>query len=105
MTGRVVQRHEHLPAAPLLHRERALVTAQAVVVDVEAAAQPEAGVERIIWLPYGLLGDADTDGHVDDITRFTGVMGPFAFTPGRDPASTEGVVVLEMRGGKFGILK
>lgn len=38
-------------------------------------------------------------------TRFTGVMGPFAFTPGRDPASTEGVVVLEMRGGKFGILK
>lgn len=38
-------------------------------------------------------------------TRSTGVMGPFAFTPGRDPASTEGVVVLEMRGGKFGVLK
>ena len=31
-------------------------------------------------------------------------MGPFSFTPGRDPASTEGVVVLEMRGGKFGVL-
>jgi len=36
-------------------------------------------------------------------TNYTGVMGPFTFTDHRDPASTEGVVVLEMRGGKFGI--
>jgi branched-chain amino acid transport system substrate-binding protein len=36
-------------------------------------------------------------------TKFDGVMGPFSFTSGRDPASTEGVVVLEMQGGKFGI--
>ncbi len=36
-------------------------------------------------------------------TKYTGVMGPFTFTPGRDPASTEGVVVLAMQGGKFGI--
>jgi branched-chain amino acid transport system substrate-binding protein len=36
-------------------------------------------------------------------TKFDGVMGPFTFTAGRDPASTEGVVVLEMQGGKFGI--
>ncbi len=36
-------------------------------------------------------------------TSYTGVMGPFAFTAGRDPASSEGVVVLEMKGGKFGI--
>jgi len=36
-------------------------------------------------------------------TKFSGVMGPFAFTPGRDPASAEGVVVLEMQGGTFGI--
>jgi branched-chain amino acid transport system substrate-binding protein len=36
-------------------------------------------------------------------TKFNGVMGPFTFTAGRDPASTEGVVVLEMQGGKFGI--
>jgi branched-chain amino acid transport system substrate-binding protein len=34
-------------------------------------------------------------------TRHTGVMGPFTFTPGRDPGSTEGVVVLMMQGGKF----
>ena len=38
-------------------------------------------------------------------TSFSGVMGPFAFTAGRDPASAEGVVVLEMNGGKFGIAK
>ncbi len=34
-------------------------------------------------------------------TKFNGVMGPFTFSPGRDPASTEGVVVLVMQGGKF----
>ena len=36
-------------------------------------------------------------------TKSEGVMGPFTFTPGRDPASTEGVVVLAMQAGKFGI--
>ena len=36
-------------------------------------------------------------------TKHSGVMGPFTFTPGRDPASTEGVVVLAMQGGKFGV--
>jgi branched-chain amino acid transport system substrate-binding protein len=36
-------------------------------------------------------------------TKYDGVMGPFTFTAGRDPASTEGVVVLSMQGGKFGI--
>ncbi len=36
-------------------------------------------------------------------TKYNGVMGPFTFTPGRDPASAEGVVVLEMQGGKFGV--
>lgn len=38
-------------------------------------------------------------------TSFTGVMGPFSFTEGRDPASTEGVVVLTMKAGKFQILQ
>ncbi|WP_158744611.1 ABC transporter substrate-binding protein [Acidisphaera sp. L21] len=36
-------------------------------------------------------------------TKFEGVMGPFSFTTGRDPASAEGVVVLVMQNGKFGI--
>ncbi len=37
------------------------------------------------------------------LTNYNGVMDPFTFTPGRDPASTEGVVVLAMQDGKFGI--
>ena len=38
-------------------------------------------------------------------TKYNGVMGPFSFTPSRDPASTEGVVVLTVQGGKFVIAK
>ncbi len=38
-------------------------------------------------------------------TKSTGVMGPFSFTENRDPADTSGVVVIEMKGGKFQILK
>jgi branched-chain amino acid transport system substrate-binding protein len=34
-------------------------------------------------------------------TKHNGVMGPFTFTQGRDPGSTEGVVVLMMQGGHF----
>ena len=37
--------------------------------------------------------------------KYSGVMGPFAFTPDRDPADTSGVVVIEMKGGKFQIFK
>jgi len=29
------------------------------------------GVEKVIWLPGGITGD-DTDGHIDDVARFTG---------------------------------
>ena len=36
-------------------------------------------------------------------TKHNGVMGAFTFTAGRDPASTEGVVVLSMQDGKLGI--
>jgi len=36
-------------------------------------------------------------------TDHTGPMGPFRFTDHRDPASTEGVVVLELEGGAFRI--
>jgi len=37
--------------------------------------------------------------------KHNGVMGPFSFTPDRDPADTSGVVVIEMKGGKFQIFK
>lgn len=38
-------------------------------------------------------------------TKYDGVMGPFSFTEGRDPADTSGVVVIEMKNAKFQILK
>jgi branched-chain amino acid transport system substrate-binding protein len=50
-------------------------------------------------------GAAEPDKVREALTRtsYTGVMGPFTFTDHRDPASTAGVVVLEMEGGKFRI--
>ena len=37
---------------------------------IEAYLQNYYGVEQILWLGDGIIGD-DTDGHIDDITRFT----------------------------------
>ncbi len=58
----------------------------------------------------GAAIDASGDGtsaHIRDAllkVHYTGVTGPFSFDANRDPARTEGVVVLEMRGGHFRIL-
>ncbi len=59
-------------------------------VKIMAAAIDRAGAADPVKLRDALLQ-----------TKFDGVMGPFSFTPGRDPASTEGVVVLAMQDGKF----
>jgi branched-chain amino acid transport system substrate-binding protein len=37
--------------------------------------------------------------------KWNGVLGPFSFTPGRDPADISGVVVIEIRGGRFQLLQ
>ena len=37
---------------------------------IEAYLQNYYGVEQVLWLGDGIVGD-DTDGHIDDITRFT----------------------------------
>src|SRR5690606_1573643 len=37
--------------------------------DIEAVLRRALGVEQIIWLGEGIVGD-DTDGHIDDLARF-----------------------------------
>src|SRR4051812_8759780 len=37
---------------------------------IEAELRARLGAERVVWLPYGLLEDRDTDGHVDLIAAF-----------------------------------
>ncbi|MEM6552158.1 MAG: agmatine deiminase family protein [Planctomycetota bacterium] len=37
---------------------------------LEAHLQHTLGVQQIVWLPHALAGD-DTDGHIDDLARFT----------------------------------
>jgi agmatine deiminase len=39
--------------------------------DIEARLRSMLGVEQIVWLGEGIEGD-DTDGHIDDLTRFVG---------------------------------
>lgn len=52
----------------LLHPNRNPTMAQD---DVETALKDMLGVSQILWLKDGIVGD-DTDGHVDDLTRFVG---------------------------------
>jgi agmatine deiminase len=48
--------------------------------DIEGELRRWLGVERIVWLRYGILEDDDTDGHVDNVAAFVG--------PGRVIAQT-----------------
>jgi branched-chain amino acid transport system substrate-binding protein len=52
-------------------------------------------------------GDTDPDKLHDALlaTDHDGIMGPFQFTPHRDPASAKGVVTLVVKDGRFQILK
>ena len=38
--------------------------------DIERELGARLGVEKVIWLPRGLHGDTDTDGHVDNLAAF-----------------------------------
>ncbi|MDO8211220.1 agmatine/peptidylarginine deiminase [Conexibacter sp. CPCC 206217] len=39
-------------------------------VDIEQELRLQLGVEQIVWLGQGLIEDADTDGHVDNVAAF-----------------------------------
>ena len=41
--------------------------------EIEVVLEAELGVTTIVWLPYGLALDDDTDGHVDNIAAFAGL--------------------------------
>jgi agmatine deiminase len=48
--------------------------------EIENELRRRLGIERVVWLPYGVLEDDDTDGHVDNVAAFVG--------PGRVIAQT-----------------
>ena len=61
-TGRLVTTEQCLlnpTRNPLLQRE-----------EIERELSVHLGVERIVWLGHGLVEDADTDGHVDNVCAF-----------------------------------
>jgi agmatine deiminase len=51
----------------LMHPNRNPTMSQ---TDIEAQLRGELGADRVIWLPYGLALDDDTDGHVDNVAAF-----------------------------------
>jgi len=53
--------------ACLLHPNRNAVLSQQ---EIEQHLSLWLGVERFIWLPEGLYGDVDTDGHIDNVACF-----------------------------------
>jgi agmatine deiminase len=51
----------------LLHPNR---NPQLTRVEIEDGLRAYLGVERVIWIPFGLADDDDTDGHVDNVACF-----------------------------------
>jgi agmatine deiminase len=40
-------------------------------VQIEQGLADFLGIERVVWIPFGLAADDDTDGHVDNVACFT----------------------------------
>jgi agmatine deiminase len=57
-------------------------------VEIEARLLAELGAETVIWLPYGLALDDDTDGHVDNVGAFA-APGHLVLQGCSDPAEAD----------------
>ena len=51
----------------LLHPNRNPTMTRATIA---ATLENELGIEELVWLPFGLVEDHDTDGHVDNVAAF-----------------------------------
>lgn len=40
-------------------------------LDIETQMRRALGIKKLLWLPYGLVDDHDTDGHVDNVAAFS----------------------------------
>ena len=69
----------------LMHPNRNPLMTQ---VEIEARLLTELGAETVIWLPYGLALDDDTDGHVDNIAAFA-APGRLVLQGCNDPAEAD----------------
>lgn len=62
--------------------------------DIEAELRARLGVSTIIWLPRGLVGDVDTNGHVDNLACFVR-PGVVMLSWCEDPADPQSAVSAE----------
>ena len=76
-------------------------------VDPDQFAAQAYDAMKIMAIAIDKAGAADPEKIAASLgkVQFSGVMGPFAFTDHRDPATAAGVVVLTMQDGKFTILQ
>jgi agmatine deiminase len=54
--------------------------------DLDAALRAHLGARDVLWLPFGLVEDHDTDGHVDNVAAFAG-PGRLVLQGEADPAA------------------
>jgi agmatine deiminase len=57
--------------------------------EIESALIEHLGVERVVWLEFGMVEDKDTDGHVDLIASFCGPGQVVLLAPGADNPNYE----------------
>jgi agmatine deiminase len=57
--------------------------------EIEATLIEQLGVDRVVWLEFGMVEDKDTDGHVDLIASFTAPGSAMLLSPGPENPNYE----------------